>query len=120
MTRINSEGSPDWCGSVGWALSHKLKGHLFNSQSGHMPGLGARFPVRGVRDVIDVSLVHQSFSPSLSISLTFSLKVNKYSLQNKEIENFKFRGQFGRWCITDFLIQSLFTPSSSTNKRPYN
>ena len=30
-------GSLDWCGSVGWALSHKLKGLWFNSWSGHMP-----------------------------------------------------------------------------------
>ena len=30
---------PDWCGSVGWTLSHKAKGHQFNSQSGHMRGL---------------------------------------------------------------------------------
>ena len=31
--------TPDGCDSVGWALSHKLKGHWFNSQSGHTPGL---------------------------------------------------------------------------------
>ena len=36
--------SPNWCGSVGWALSSKLKGHQFDSQSGHMPGLPARSP----------------------------------------------------------------------------
>ena len=33
---------PGWCGSV---LDCKLKGHWFNSQSGHMPGFWARCPV---------------------------------------------------------------------------
>ena len=30
---------PGQCGLVGWSISHKLKGHMFDSQSGHMPGL---------------------------------------------------------------------------------
>ena len=29
----------DCCGSVGWALSHKPKGHWFDSQSGYLPRL---------------------------------------------------------------------------------
>ena len=29
----------DWCRLVGWASSYKVKGHQFNSWSGHMPGL---------------------------------------------------------------------------------
>ena len=37
---------PDWCGSVGWALSHEAKGHWFYSQLGHMPGLWLWSPVR--------------------------------------------------------------------------
>ena len=31
--------SPGWCGSVDCMLSCKPKGHWFDSQSGHMPGL---------------------------------------------------------------------------------
>ena len=31
--------SPGWCGLVGWTLACKQKGHQFDSQSGHMPGL---------------------------------------------------------------------------------
>ena len=31
--------SPDQCGSVGWASSLKVKGHKFDSCSGHMPRL---------------------------------------------------------------------------------
>ena len=34
-------GSPDWCGSVGWASFWEMKGCRFDSQSGHM--LGCRF-----------------------------------------------------------------------------
>ena len=30
---------PDWYGSGGWVLSHKVKGHQFDSQSGHMSRL---------------------------------------------------------------------------------
>ena len=38
--------SLDWCGSVGWALPHKLKGPRFDSWSGHMPGLWVQSQVR--------------------------------------------------------------------------
>ena len=31
------KAGPDWCGSVGWALSCKPKSCQFNYQSGHMP-----------------------------------------------------------------------------------
>ena len=40
--------SPDWCGSLGWPSSLKPRGHWFDSQSGHMPGLWARFLVVAV------------------------------------------------------------------------
>ena len=46
---LREEESPDWCGSVGWASSHKLKGHQFNSPSGHMPELQARSQVGDVQ-----------------------------------------------------------------------
>ena len=42
--------SPDWCGSVGWVLSPKPKGHWIESHSGHMPGLWARSLVGGVQE----------------------------------------------------------------------
>ena len=64
---------PGWCGSVDWALACKPKGHWFNSQSGHMPGLQARSPVGGVRE----ATTRGCFSPSLSPSLPLSLKINK-------------------------------------------
>ena len=35
----NSFSRPGWCGSVDWALACELKGHWFDSGSGHMPGL---------------------------------------------------------------------------------
>ena len=37
--------SPDRCGSVGWASSHKAKGCHFDSGSGHMPRLWMQSPV---------------------------------------------------------------------------
>ena len=40
--------SPDWCGSVDWVSACEAKGHWFNSQSEHMPGLQARSPVGGL------------------------------------------------------------------------
>ena len=61
-----SQPSLAWCGSVDW----EPKGHRFDSQSGHMPGLRARSPVGGVWE----ATTHRCFSPSLSPSLPFSLK----------------------------------------------
>ena len=71
--------SPDWCGSVSWVSSHKPKGCLFVSRSGHLPGLQARALAGGAREAMD-----QCFSPTLMfLSLSFSLlplslKINKY------------------------------------------
>ena len=64
FTSYNTRYGPDQCGSVGWASSHKAKGHRFDSQSGHMQGLWVRYPVgvllRGNQSMffshIDVSL----------------------------------------------------------------
>ena len=38
---------PNWCGSVDWVPACEPKGCWFDSQSGHMPGLRARFPSMG-------------------------------------------------------------------------
>ena len=62
----------DWCGSVSWVSSRKVKGHQFISQSGDM--LGLRVWLGYKRQPIDVSLSHRCFSP-------FS--------KNKEIKSFK-------------------------------
>ena len=63
---------PGWCGSVNWAPACKPKVCQFDSQPGHMPGLQARSPVRGVREP-----TNQCFYPSLSPSLPLCLKINK-------------------------------------------
>ena len=70
--------SPDWCGSVGWVSFWKVKGHWFNSWSGHMPGLQVQPPVRVHTrgKLLNASLKHWCFSPSLPPSLTISLKTN--------------------------------------------
>ena len=43
----NLKQSPDWPGSVGWASSHKPKGHQLGGWSGHMAGLRVWFPISG-------------------------------------------------------------------------
>ena len=61
-------GVAQWIESAGlWT-----KGHWFNSQSGHMPGLWARSSVGGTRE----ATTHWCFPPSLSPSF-LSLKLNK-------------------------------------------
>ena len=77
--------SPDWCGSVGWALSRKVKDHPFNSLSGTC--LGCCFaPGRGEykRQPIDVSCSHWCLSPSFSPSLPLYLKINTVSKIKKK------------------------------------
>ena len=69
-----------WCGSVDWVLACEPKGHQFNSQSGHMPGLQARSSVGGEWEVT----TPWCFSPSLSPSLPLSLKINKIFIKNKK------------------------------------
>ena len=68
---------PNQCASVGWVSFHKAKGRQFDSWSAHMPGLWV--PGRGAykRQIIDVSLLHQRFSPSLFPYLSLFLKINK-------------------------------------------
>ena len=76
---LKSINSSNWCGSVGWALSCKLKGYWFNSQSGHMPGFEARSWLGACeREPTDWWLSHTLMFLFLSFSLTsLSLKVNK-------------------------------------------
>ena len=65
--------SPSWCGSVDWVPACEPKGCLFNSQSGHMPGLQPRSPVGGAQEAITYWCVSLSASPSLPLCL----KINK-------------------------------------------
>ena len=62
----NKSLRPGWCGSVDWVPACEPKGCWFDSQSGHMPGLGPG-PQLGAceRPLIDVSPTHWCFSPSL-------------------------------------------------------
>ena len=41
---------PGWCGSVDSVPACEPKGHKFDSQTGHMPGLKARSPVGDVQE----------------------------------------------------------------------
>ena len=79
---------PGWYGSVDWVLPWELKGHLFDSQSGHMPGLWVWSLVRGCTggnwslflSHIYVSLINVflSLAPPPSSSLS---KINKHILE---------------------------------------
>ena len=70
------QNSPGWCGSADGVLACKPKGHWFNPQSGHMPGLRARSPVEGAQEATDWCVY--CTSTFLPISFPFSLKINKY------------------------------------------
>ena len=70
---------PGWCSSVDWTLACEPKGRQFDSQSGHMPGLWVRSLVEGGRK----ATTDWCFSPLLSPSLPFCLKINKQNLKKK-------------------------------------
>ena len=59
---------PDWCGSVSWTYSHKVKDHWFYPQLGHMPGLWVQSLVmvheRGSRSMLP---------PHIKVSLSLFL-----------------------------------------------
>ena len=74
--------SPGWCVLMDWAPAYEPKGHWFDSQSGHMPGLPARSRVGGMWE----ATTHWCFSPSLSPSLLLCLKINKILKNNKKIK----------------------------------
>ena len=103
---------PGCCGSVGWTLACKLKGHWFDSQSGPMRGLWARSPVGGVWE----ATTHQCFSPSLSPSLPLSLKV-------REIKSFLKNHKKRRYVVTvmgvsevNFVVALLCLQRSSAQR----
>ena len=68
--------STGWCGSADWVLACEPKGCPFDSQSGHMPGLWARSPVRGMWEATDWC-TFLYIDASLPLFLPLSLKINK-------------------------------------------
>ena len=74
---VKNGGGPDWCGSVGWALSHKAESCWSKSQSGHMPacGFGPWIWVCMRGNLMGVSLSYPCFFPSFY--LFFPLSKNK-------------------------------------------
>ena len=78
--------SPGWCGSVERVLVCELKGHRFDSWSGHMPGLRASSPVGSLWEE-----ANQCSFPSLSPSCPLSLKINKWSLRKRKATYCCFR-----------------------------
>ena len=54
-----------------------LSAILQTERSGHIPGLQARSPVGSLWEATNQCITHWCFSPSLSSSLPFSLKINK-------------------------------------------
>ena len=81
---LKPSGCPNWCGLVGWVLSCKVKGHWFDSQSGHVPGLWVWFPVRHIREAASwcfsftSMFLFFSFSPASPLS-----KIKLKSLWNR-------------------------------------
>ena len=72
---IRRQGCLGWCVSVDWALACEPKGCWFNSQSGHMPGLWARFCRGCERGSWSMYLWH--IDASLPFSLPYPLSKNK-------------------------------------------
>ena len=70
---------PGWFGLLDWMPACEPRGHRFDSQSRHMPGLWDRPPVGGVWE----ATTHWCFSPSLSLFLPLCLKINKYIFKKK-------------------------------------
>ena len=64
-----------------WAPACDSKGHWFDSQSGHMPGLWARSPAGSWERQPHI----EGFSPSLPLSL----KINKIFKKRKKLEMYK-------------------------------
>ena len=62
---------PGWRSSVDRVLACEHRGHWFDSQSGHMPGLRARSPVGGMRKATDWCISHTLMF--LALFLSFSL-----------------------------------------------
>ena len=75
----NKAKSPDQCGSVGWASSHKTKHRQFDSWSGHMPGFGfgPQCCGEGVWQPTDPCFSLTLMFFSLSFSLPSPLSKNK-------------------------------------------
>ena len=65
---LKGQGSPNWCSSVGWVLSRKMKGHRFDSRAGCMPGLWFQAP-RGTHERQRISVSPPPLCPSLPLSL---------------------------------------------------
>ena len=89
--------SPDCCGSLGWASSHKPRGHclsFWSETSGHMPVLWVRSLVGGVQEATDRCFSGILMFLSSSFSLPSPLPKNEQ--------------------ITSFKKSSVLIPSSHT------
>ena len=80
---IKNAYRPGWCGSVDWALACESKGHRFDSQSGHMPGLWARSPVEGIQEATTHWSLPLSFPSPLSKNNKYFKKMITVSLKDR-------------------------------------
>ena len=69
LTTVKKQHEPWLVGLSGLSTGLQIKGWPKDSWSGCTPGLQVRAPAGGVRQPINVSLVHWSFAPSLSPSM---------------------------------------------------
>ena len=58
---LKKENGPGWCGSMDWAPTCKPQGHLFDSQSEHIPGLQTKYQAGGAWEATTL----WCFSPSI-------------------------------------------------------
>ena len=100
------EACTGWCGSVAWVLACEPKGHWFDSQSGHMPGLQARSPVGGTQQ----ATTHWRFSLFFLLS---PLSKNKQNLKKKTK---KLKGNISR-CLSDLRMRKIFLKITKKNHK---
>ena len=95
--------SPDWCGSVGWVSSCKVKGCWFDSWSGHMPGLWVQTPV-GVCTGGNWSMFVSHIDLSLLLSLppfpSLQKYINKIFFKKEQDANVCCWSQWDREVVT--------------------
>ena len=115
--------SPDWCDSVGWASSHKVKGHPFDSCLEHLPGMQAQCPRLGsMWEATSWCFSHMTMFLTLFFSLSslFSkIKKHVLALLKKASENCKQSGTHLPTAVCHSLIYpSLASISSSPLQLP--
>ena len=111
LFKLRKEYSPGLWNQLVGASSLRLKGHGFDSQSGHIPGLQVDPWTCTYEKATNVSLSHQCFSLSLSPSppAPFFKSNEKISLDEKKEKDYKGKPNcLSTFKIPAFVISAIF------------